>query len=182
MAKPYVKYVWDGINWVNTQVYQGIKWVGNQLATGGRWIGEQASRGWNTVKSWFGGRSQVQGTWINVNEHMSQASRDFQTQITGQTGQAFLINGVRFDGVSAAGRLIEVKGSFSAFINQNTGQFHSWFRGGQGFIDQANRQLQAAGRVPIDWFFSDKASMNAVMKLFESANIRGINFIFQAPN
>ncbi|MEA4833159.1 hypothetical protein SDC9_111045 [bioreactor metagenome] len=42
-----------------------------------------------------------QGQWHNVNESMSKASRDYQTQITGRTGQSYVVNGVKFDGVSS---------------------------------------------------------------------------------
>jgi hypothetical protein len=127
-------------------------------------------------------RQQVieQGNWIRVNESMSQASRNYQTQITDQTGQAFQLNGVKFDGVCPSGRLVEVKGSYSGFINPITGEFQVWFTGGRSLVNQANRQLQAAKGTPIDWYFSDRASMYAVQELLESHNIKGINYIFQA--
>jgi hypothetical protein len=45
-------------------------------------------------------------------------------------------------------------------------------------VEQANRQLQVARGTPIDWYFSDRASMYAVQELLEANNIKGINYIF----
>ncbi|MEA4833160.1 MAG: Tox-REase-5 domain-containing protein [Oscillospiraceae bacterium] len=75
---------------------------------------------------------------------------------------------------------MEVKGDYSSFVGKN-GQFQSWFSGGQGLIDQANRQLSAAGGTAIDWYVSNQASLNAMKDLFAREGIKGINFILQAP-
>jgi len=107
---------------------------------------------------------------------MSDTSRAYQTQITGKTGQAWVENGVKFDGASN-GILIEVKGDYSSFVNKN-GHFYDWFNGKQSLIDQATRQINAANGSPIDWYFMDQTSMNAIKNLFGS-DISGINFIYQ---
>lgn len=73
---------------------------------------------------------------------MSKASRDYQAAITGHTGQAWVQNGVKFDGYSN-GILIETKAKYSQFVD-SSGTFRSWFKGADGFVDQARRQLAAA--------------------------------------
>jgi len=122
-------------------------------------------------------QAQITGEWKHVNEAMSQLSRRFQEYITGKKGMAFVQNGVRFDGV-LNGRLVEVKGRYSQFVN-SAGQFHDWFarNGGRSLIKQAENQLRAANGVPLDWYFLDAASMNAVKVLFDRAGVEGINFI-----
>ena len=117
------------------------------------------------------------GSWQNVNEAMSNTSRAYQTQVTGRAGQAWVENGVKFDGMSN-GRLIEVKGDYSHFVNNN-GQFYNWFAGQESLVNQASNQLRAAQGAPIDWFFMNESSMKAVQNLFSSEGISGINFILQ---
>ena len=51
-------------------------------------------------------RRITKGSWQDVNESMSKASRDYQAAITGHTGQAWVQNEVKFDGYSN-GILIE---------------------------------------------------------------------------
>ncbi|NLW48266.1 MAG: hypothetical protein GXY86_13155 [Firmicutes bacterium] len=125
-----------------------------------------------------GTHKNLSGRWIDVNESMSDASRAYQKQITGKEGQAFLQNGVKFDGMNN-GTLIEAKGSYNNFINKNTGEFYDWFSGKDSLIDQARRQIVASNGAPINWYFSDQASMNAIKSLLQSQGIKGINFIYE---
>lgn len=57
----------------------------------------------------------------------------YQKQITGKEGQAFLHNGVKFDGVNN-GTLIEAKGSYNNFVNKKTGEFYDWFNGKDSLV------------------------------------------------
>jgi filamentous hemagglutinin len=100
-------------------------------------------------------------------------------QITGKSGQAYVVNGIKFDGINSSGRLIEVKGDYSTFIDSSTGKFKSWFTGIKGLIDQSQRQVEAAGGSAIDWYFSNIESMNAIKTIFVG-KVQGINFIYQA--
>ena len=120
------------------------------------------------------------GAWKAVNESMSDASRAYQTQITGHTNEAYIVNKVKFDGVSTSGHLIEAKGDYSHFISQKTGSFYDWFAGADDLVNQARRQISAAGGIPIDWYFSDYSTMKAVQSLFRSKGISGISYIYQA--
>ena len=119
------------------------------------------------------------GRWQTVNESMSPESFAYQSQITGHPGEAYVVNGVKFDGISNTGRLIEVKGDYSHFINKS-GMFYEWFTGANSLVSKALRQLSAAGGTPIDWYFSNLKTMNAIQALFEENGITGINFIYQA--
>lgn len=123
--------------------------------------------------------STLSGKWIKVNESMSDASRAYQKQITGREGEAFIQNGVKFEGVNN-GTLLEAKGSYNNFVNKKTGEFYDWFKGKDSLINQANRQINASEGAQMNWYFSEEASMNATKSLFQSQGINRINFIFEA--
>jgi hypothetical protein len=122
------------------------------------------------------GAGKLSGKWVKVNESMSDLSRKYQKQITGRTGEAWLENGVKFDGVKN-GRLIEVKGDYSNFIEN--GKFKRWFTGDQSLVDQARRQLEAAKGNPIDWYCINEPTKKAIKDLFDRNGIKGINFIVE---
>ncbi len=123
--------------------------------------------------------SKITGQWQQVNESMSQASRAYQTQITGHTGEAFIQNGVKFDGV-VNGNLVDAKCHYSQFVDKATGQFHQWFAGKQALIDEANRQIAAAQGAHIQWYFAEEEAMHAVQSLFDGKVQDVIEFIFKA--
>ena len=123
--------------------------------------------------------SKITGQWQQVNESMSQASRAYQTQITGHTGEAFIQNGVKFDGV-INGNLVDAKCHYSQFVDKSTGQFYEWFDGKQALIDEANRQIYAAQGAKIQWYFAEEEAMNAVQRLFDGTVQDVIEFIFKA--
>ena len=125
-------------------------------------------------------RSITKGSWQDVNESMSKASRDYQAAITGHTGQAWVQNGVKFDGYSN-GILIETKAKYSQFVD-SSGTFRSWFKGADGFVDQARRQLAAANGAPITWYFKEKAARDATEILFRQNGITGIKLVYSPGN
>ena len=49
------------------------------------------------IRSNESGKNSLSGNWKNVNESMSDFSRKYQTQITGQEGKVWYQNGVKFD-------------------------------------------------------------------------------------
>ena len=105
---------------------------------------------------------------------MSDAAASYQKFITGKSAnQSYLLNGTKFDGF-AKGVLIDAKSGYANFINKSTGGFHSWFKGGESLVSQAQRQLKAAGGSPIQWHFQNKAVRDATQKLFNSRGINGI--------
>lgn len=115
------------------------------------------------------------GTWTPVNESMSDFSRAYQEQITGQTGQAYVVDGVKFDGVTDTSYL-DAKGLYTNFVN-GSGEFEPWWQGSGDFIDQAQRQLNVANGYPIEWHFAEEGAANATQSLFNQNGINGIQVI-----
>lgn len=121
---------------------------------------------------------QGPGQWVSRNESMSPAAMRYQVSQGGRVGQAYRVNGVHFDAYEG-GQLIDAKSSM-AFAVQN-GRFRSWFGGGDDLVDQAQRQLNAAGRTPVVWRVEDRATASAVRNLFAENNISGIRIEVAAP-
>ena len=107
------------------------------------------------------------GSWKNVNESMSNEAAAYQSRVTGRRpGQAYVVNGVKFDGFRK-GVLIDAKGpGYANFVED--GKFVSWFTGRDDLLDQANRQLAAANGVPIEWYVAEEDAANAIRDLFSS--------------
>ncbi|MCB9441209.1 MAG: hypothetical protein H6523_13285 [Mycolicibacterium sp.] len=119
------------------------------------------------------------GEWTNVNESMSPRSADYQVQRTGHPiTEAYVVNGVKFDDFSN-GALVDAKGYYAQFTKN--GQFQDWWTGQQGMIDQARRQLAAAGDTPIQWHVAEPAGVSAIIQLFEDNGIVGINVVYAPP-
>ncbi len=127
-----------------------------------------------------GGTKTLSGQWKTVNESMSDFSRAYQKQITGQEGMAWVQNGVKFDGMKD-GVLLDAKGKYAQFINKNTGEFYDWFSGKQSLIDEAIRQIDASEGAKIQWYFAEKETLDVVQDLFMDEGITGIDLIFEAP-
>ena len=117
---------------------------------------------------------QVTGAWVaESTKGWSQKAIAYQEHVTGvKAGNAFEVNGVKFDGV-VKNVLQEAKSSYDNFISK-TGEFYDWFKGADGLVDQAKRQLAAADGAPIEWHFSSEKSLKATQKLFKEKNVTGI--------
>ena len=102
---------------------------------------------------------------------------NYQSQITGRLPDVgYVANGVKFDGF-ANGTLLDAKGfGYANFVKD--GQFRSWFNGADSLVDQAQRQLNAAGGTPIQWHFAEEAAATATRNLFQSRGVSGIDVIF----
>ena len=120
------------------------------------------------------------GQWKTVNESMSDFSRAYQKQITGQEGMAWIQNGVKCDGMKD-GVLLDAKGKYAQFINKNTGEFYGWFIGKESLLDEAARQIKASEGAKIQWYFAEKEACDVVQDLFMDKGITEIELIFQAP-
>ncbi|WP_257668568.1 hypothetical protein [Parapedobacter tibetensis] len=57
------------------------------------------------------------------------------------------------------------------------GEFHEWFGGKDGLLNQAGRQLETVNGAKIQWHFEDKKVMEATRELFERNKIEGIELI-----
>jgi hypothetical protein len=115
------------------------------------------------------------GRWQTVSEAMSARARAYQTQVTGRTGEAYVVNGVRFDGVSG-GTLLDGKGPGYATFVRN-GRFQRFFNGQDALLDQARRQVAAANVAPITWHVAEADAATAMWNLLADNNITGINIV-----
>ncbi|MDA8064029.1 MAG: Tox-REase-5 domain-containing protein, partial [Thermaerobacter sp.] len=109
---------------------------------------------------------EPQGGWAEANESMSAASRAYQEYITG-TSKVWLQNGTKFDGMQD-GTLVEAKDNYANFVNKE-GEFYDWFKGAEALVEQAKRQVAASNGLPIRWYFSNQASLNATRALLDDA-------------
>ena len=84
------------------------------------------------------------------------------------------VNGVKFDGVTKSGRLLDAKADYSQFVGRD-GRFYDWFKGRDSLLKQARRQIKAADGNPIDWKVKDQKFADAVEELFEDNDITDIS-------
>jgi hypothetical protein len=117
----------------------------------------------------------VNGSWVRAAESMSERAAAYQARF-GRVGEVFHVNGVKFDGV-VNGVLQEAKGPGYATFVRN-GSFQPWFRGADALVDQARRQVAAAGGAPIQWHFAEEAAAKATRSLFTERGVTGIQVLF----
>jgi RHS repeat-associated protein len=111
------------------------------------------------------------GRWVQRPESMSDRARAYQRYVTGQSGdQVFQIEGVNFDGLRD-GVLLDAKGYYKQFVDPSTGTFKQWWRGAGEFVEQAQRQIQVARGVQIEWHFNEVETLEAVRRLFAEKGI-----------
>ncbi len=117
------------------------------------------------------------GQWVPADQGAwSQAARDYQEQITGHAGEAFLLNGVKFDGFDAeAGTLLEAKFNYSQFLGEG-GNWQPWSRGGAKLAEQAEAQVEAANGVPIVWHVAEEDVAATFRDLYEQAGKLTVQF------
>ncbi len=85
-------------------------------------------------------------------------------------GVEYTVGGVAFDGFEG-GVLLEAKGpGYAALLDPRA----TWSDAMDGLLDQAGRQLAAAGGTPIRWVFAEEAAANATRAAFEANGIGGI--------
>jgi hypothetical protein len=121
----------------------------------------------------------VAGQWTKVNEAMSERAAAYQTQITGRTGESFVVDGVKFDGVGPKG-LVDAKGpGYAKFVKD--GKFQPWFKGKQALLDQAERQIAAANGTPITWHAAEAEAATAIQNLLRGEGITAITVVHTPP-
>jgi hypothetical protein len=121
------------------------------------------------------------GKWVTESTAgWSAAAKSYQEFVTGvKAGNAFEVNGVRFDG-SVGDVLLEAKSSYDNFVNKSTGAFYDWFtKGKKSLINQAKNQLEAADGATIQWYFKTEETMNATQQLLNEAGIEGIEYYYK---
>jgi hypothetical protein len=121
------------------------------------------------------------GRWVSVNEHMSASARAYQSQITGMPpGLSYEVNGVKFDGFRD-GVLLDAKDQYRRFVDSQTGDWESWWRGREELIKRARSQVAAANGIPIQWHWADEEAALAARQTLEDENIIEIEIIYTPP-
>lgn len=123
---------------------------------------------------------RIAGAWVKESTAgWSQAAIEYQEYVTGvKAGEAFEINGVKFDGVNG-NTLLEAKNSYNKWVSSKTGEFYNSFKGREGLLKQARRQIDAANGKDIEWHFSSEKALKATKSLFEQNNITsGIKYVY----
>jgi hypothetical protein len=120
---------------------------------------------------------------------MSARSRAYQEQISGHPAdEAYWVGGtstkdggVRFDGFKD-GVLLEAKGPGYANKFFDNLEPRPWFKhsGAKALVDQAVRQLGAAGRTgtPIRWHVAEEKVADAIRLLLKSERVTGIEVVY----
>ena len=125
------------------------------------------------------GKNNPVGSWVSAKENMSPRAIAYQNQVGGRAGQAYNVNGVRFDAIQD-GVLIDAKGPGYARFTKD-GQFQPWWSGQDKIVDQANRQISAAKGASINWIFAEPEAAKATRKVFEKENVKGIKISVEKP-
>lgn len=120
------------------------------------------------------------GAYARVMESMSARAAIYQSKITGTLPDVgYIVNGVKFDGFRT-GVLLDAKGyGYAKFVKD--GKFVGWFsNGAKGLVDQARRQVKAAGGTPIQWHFAEESAADATRTLLKNNSVQGIDVIYTA--
>ena len=124
----------------------------------------------------------VRGTWTNVNESMSQRARDYQTEQTGRTGEAFVVDDVKFDGHTADRTgYLDAKGPGYANFVDAEGKFYDWWDGKASLLNQAQRQIAVAGGAPIKWHVAEADAVAPISNLLRQNEHFSIDVLHVPP-
>lgn len=119
------------------------------------------------------------GSWRPANEALSARAAAYEARVGGRAGSGYEVGGVKFD-AHVNGALVEAKGpGYASFVSG--GRFQPWFRGADKMASQAQRQLAAAGGVPIRWAVAEPQAATAIQGLFRSRGISGIDVVHIPP-
>ena len=123
------------------------------------------------------------GQWIQKTESMSEEAKRFQSQVTGAPeGWVYRVRAgpgpkdfVDCDGFKNS-VLLEVKGpGYKALLEKMNGK--RWFEGLNEMLEQAKRQLKAAGSTSIQWHFAEQEVADLMRKLFKANRLDRIEVI-----
>ena len=110
----------------------------------------------------------------------SPRSAAYQEQITGRTGEAYKVNGVKFDGY-ANGVLQEANPKTPATPSSSRMVSSDWFSGANALARQGRRQAQVANGTPIVWSVAEDPVVAAINNLFLENGISGIDVVYVPP-
>ncbi len=142
------------------------------------WVVRMASAAGGGASSDGGGASGSSGSsggpgqWVPENQSgWSESAKAYQAQITGRPGEAYNVNGVRFDGFDGT-TLLDAKDHYSMLLEN--GQWKKWFDP-QCWSEIAKRQVAAARSYPIVWHFAEQEVADAVRPLVQSQRIQVVH-------
>lgn len=115
------------------------------------------------------------GQWTAVNESMSDRARTYQEQVTGRSGEAYVVGGVKFDG-AVPGAYIDAKSAYAQFVDKK-GKFADWWQGADSLVAQASRQVAVARGTEVQWHFAEQAAAQAAQRLLNQNAITGVRVI-----
>jgi hypothetical protein len=117
------------------------------------------------------------GRWEKATESMKPPARKYQAQITGAPeGYVYKIGDVKFDGYKD-GVLLEVKGPGYLDFFKKDGDPKYWFRGAESMVKQAERQLEVANDIPIEWHFAEREVADTMRALFHESGLDAIKVV-----
>ena len=123
------------------------------------------------------------GTWVKESTAgWSDRAKAYQQQITGRpAGEAFEVNGRRFDGPDPSGcGLLDAKGPGYARGVKN-GRFQEWYKGADGLLKEASGQVVAANGAKITWHVAEADAATAIRNLLKDNGISGIDVVHTPP-
>ena len=113
---------------------------------------------------------------------MSDHAAAYQQQITGSSAASYYVNGVKFDGYDSVTGLRDAKGEGYAQWVVN-GDFKVYFKGSDELLEQAFRQVRAAGDIPITWYIAEESAAKAIRNLLSVSNLdKRIIVVWMAPS
>jgi hypothetical protein len=117
-----------------------------------------------------------EGEWVEETISNPRAA-NYQAKITGRPGEAFKVNGVKFDGGGNAGELLEAKGpGYAKLLQQKFGNSVL-----DKLVAQAERQVAAAGGRQIVWHFAEQEAADAFIEAISKTAINVIKVVVTAP-
>jgi RHS repeat-associated protein len=112
--------------------------------------------------------------WTLVNRAFpSEASENYQAQVSGKPGYEYLHRGVLFDGGGDSRGLRDAKYRYGKFVNPETGEFYDWWGGKNGLRSEMRAQVEAAGADPVTWYSSDRTAIGAFQEIAEESGYSG---------
>jgi RHS repeat-associated protein len=144
--------------------------IGNETSALSQIESEAVSEAEAEVETAVESEAESSGEFIEENISNPRAAQ-YQARITGQPGQTYRLNGVKFDGFDAeANELLEAKGpGYARLIAQKFGNSIV-----SKLLDQAARQVAAAAGRQIIWHFAEQEAADAVAEELIKLGIRVI--------
>ncbi|QRO02107.1 hypothetical protein JRI60_25395 [Archangium violaceum] len=128
------------------------------------------------------------GQWVEDTSSMSEQSRAYQAQVTGAPkGWCYKVcrNGkcVEYDGFDPTeGVLLEGKArGYDQWFDADLNPTHDFYGGLKGMLEQARRQLQMAGGLPIRWHVAEPRMVAVLRKYFDSRGLQSIDVVYTQP-